>query len=207
MHPFFKDRGASLRAAGGARTFRELADDGIRRGGTSELRQTAAADSLDDVGHLQRAFEGEGISQHLAVDDFLLLQETNNWGRGGRGARGDERCASARAYRQASRPRVLQNLVTRVLDRALLERAGALAFADLFAHLSTLDRPWYGSHPGWESRRTNRKCTLCPRKARAENSLTAAETPFHAPSVSRSARRGAFPRVDGCARARSRPAS
>jgi hypothetical protein len=67
---FFKDRGASLRAAGGARTFRELADDGIRRGGTSELRQTAAADSLDDVGHLQRAFEGEGISQHLAVDDF-----------------------------------------------------------------------------------------------------------------------------------------
>ena len=136
-----------------------------------------------------------------------FFKETNNWGRGGRGARGDERCASARAYRQASRPRVLQNLVTRVLDRALLERAGALAFADLFAHLSPLDRPWYGSHPGWESRRTNRKCTWCPRRARAENTRTAAETPFHAPSVSRSARRGAFPRVDGCARARSRPAS
>ena len=77
---FFKDRGASLRAAGGARTFRELADDGIRRGGTSELRQTAAADSLDDVGHLQRAFEGEGSSQHLAVDDFLLLQRDEQLG-------------------------------------------------------------------------------------------------------------------------------
>ena len=56
----FKHRGASLRVAGGARTFRELADDGVRRSVASELRQAAAADSLDDVGHLQRAFEGEG---------------------------------------------------------------------------------------------------------------------------------------------------
>ena len=113
-----------------ARTFGKLPHDCVRGRGTAELRETAVANVVHDLCHLVRGEGRGGRVRKLNTFTRRLLEFVK------RGARGGV-CARSRrpkTYRQTPWPGVFQNLVTRVLDRPLLERSGALVVAHLLAH-------------------------------------------------------------------------